>query len=447
MQKTDAVNARLTVEVQESDYKDKVVKDLKEIGRTHQIPGFRKGHISIADLQRRFGQRVTSDVINREVYEAVMKYIEDNKLNVLGQPVPVEVKALDLKNQKDFTFEYDLALAPELNIEVDKNVTLPFYTIEVTDEMVANQDDSFRKRFGSQVPGEEVEPDALVKGPIMELNPDGTIKEGDDAIQVTNGILGPQFFKNDAQRQLFIGKKVDDKVRFNPWETCDGDPVELASMLQLTKEQVADLHADFEMVISEIIVVKKAELGEEFYTQVFGKDRVKTEDEYRAALRELIAGDLRQNSQILFARDVKKYFMDKYGQMELPAATLKKWLIERNESLNEKNIDEEFAKMEDDLRWQLIRDEIAAKLNLEVTQDDLLAFAKMIASRQLAQYGMTNLDDETITSFAKNILDDKNYHNRLVDQVREGKFYHMVEQAVTLDQQTVSLDRFRELAQ
>ena len=166
---TDAVSLRLTVSVEENDYKAKVIDDLKKIGRTHQIPGFRKGHVSIVDLQRRFGRQVTSDVINQVVYEAVMKYIEDNKLNVLGAPVPVEVKELDLKNQKDFTFEYDLALAPELNVNVDKSMTMPYYNIAVTDEMVSEQDNAFRKRFGAQVPGEQFEPDALVKGAIMEL--------------------------------------------------------------------------------------------------------------------------------------------------------------------------------------------------------------------------------------------------------------------------------------
>lgn len=203
---SDAVSMRLTVSVEENDYKAKVTEDLKKIGRTHQIPGFRKGHISIVDLQRRFGRQVTSDVINQVVFDAVMKYIEDNKLNVLGQPMPVEVKELDLKNQKDFTFEYDLALAPELNVELDKSVTIPYYNIEVSDEMIAEQDASFRKRFGAQVPGEEFEADALVKGAIMELNEDGTVKEGDDAIQVVSGIVAPMYFVDKAEAAKFEGR-------------------------------------------------------------------------------------------------------------------------------------------------------------------------------------------------------------------------------------------------
>ena len=214
LQNTDAVSARLTVSVEENDYKEKVLADLKKIGRNNQIPGFRKGHVAIGELQRRFGRQVTSDVINELVYDAVTNYIRDNKLNILGAPVPVEVKELDLKNQKDFTFEFDLALAPELDIKVDKDEKIPYYNIEVSDEMINEQDAAFRKRFGAQVPGEEVEPDALVKGAIMQLNEDGTVKEGDDAIQVVSGIIAPMYFVDKDEAAKFTGKKVGDKLDF-----------------------------------------------------------------------------------------------------------------------------------------------------------------------------------------------------------------------------------------
>ncbi len=206
MSKSDAVSARLTVAVEESDYRPKVIEDLKKIGRTHQIPGFRKGHVALKDLERRFGKDVTSDVINREVFEAVMKFIEDNKLNVLGQPVPVEVKALDF-SQKDFTFEYDLALAPELDIKLDKDEKIPYYEIQVSDEMVAEQDEALRKRFGAQVPGEVFEKDALVKGAIFELDENGNVKEGEGAIQVVNGIVAPMFFKDKDQATICFRRR------------------------------------------------------------------------------------------------------------------------------------------------------------------------------------------------------------------------------------------------
>lgn len=446
MQKTDAVSARLTVNVEENDYKDTVVKKLKEIGRTHQIPGFRKGHVAIADLQRRFGADVTSDVINHDVFEAVMKYIDDNKLNVLGQPVPVEVKALDFKKEKDFTFEYDLALAPELDVKIDKDEHIPYYTIEVTDEMVDEQDKAFRKRFGAQVPGEEFEDDALVKGAIEQLDENGNVMEGDGAIQVANGIVAPMYFKSDDQKALFKGAKVGDKVTFNPWMTCNGDPTEMSSMLQADKAKVADLHNDFRFTISEIIVVKPAELNQEFFDQVFGKDKVSDEAGYRNAIREMIAGELKQNSEMVFRMSARKYFLEKYGSMELPAAILKRWLIMRNEGLNDSNIDEEYSHMEPDLKWQLVKENIAQKLEVKIEESDLIEMAKGIAARQFAQYGMTNIDDETLTNYAKNILGDKNYRPRLVEQCGDFKLFQSIENGVTLDCETVSLDKFKEIA-
>lgn len=443
---TSPVSMRLTVSVEENDYKAKVTEDLKKIGRTHQIPGFRKGHISIKDLERRFGKQVTSDVINQVVYEAVMNYITDNKLHVLGQPLPVEVKELDLKNQKDFTFEYDLALAPELNVEVDKNVHVPYYNIEVSDEMISEQDAAFRKRFGAQVPGEEFEPDALVKGAIMQLNEDGTVKEGEDAIQVVSGIVAPMYFTDKAEAAKFEGKKVGDKVVFNPRKAAGDNATELSSMLNIDKARVDEVQGDFEMAISEIIVVRPAELGEEFYTNVFGKDKVKDEAEYRNAVKDLIANELKGNSEMIFRFSARKVYMDKYGNMELPAELLKKWLISRDETITEENIDERYSRMENDLKWQLIFDQIVEKLGVKVENADLLAFAKNLAARQFAQYGMTNIDDETIEKYAQNILADKNYVGRISDQVAEMKTYGALESAITLDEETVSLDKFKEIA-
>lgn len=442
----DDVSMRLTVNVEESDYKTKVIDELKRIGRTHTIPGFRKGHISIQDLQRRFGRQVTSDVINNEVYEAVVKYIDENKLNVLGQPLPVEFKELDLKNQKDFTFEYDLALAPQLDIELDKKVTLPYYTIEVSDEMIDEQDKNLRKRFGKQEPGPEFEEDALVKGAIKELNADGTIKEGDDAIQVENGIVAPMYFVDKEQAEKFKGAKVGDKVVFNPKKAAGDNLTELSSMLNIDKERAAQVEGDFEITISEIIVVRLAELGEEFYTSVFGNDKVHDEAEYRAAVKDMIAGELAGNSQVIFRYTVKNDLMDKYGKMQLPDELLKKWLVSRDAELTAENIDERYPAISEDLKWQLIRDKVAEKLDVKITEDALLAFAKSMAARQFAQYGMTNMPEDVIEKYAKNILEDKNSRARLIEQVGDNILFQAIANAVTVDNKEVSLDEFKEIA-
>lgn len=313
--------------------------------------------------------------------------------------------------------------------------------------MVKEQDQAFRKRFGAQVPGETVEPDALVKGAIMELNEDGTVMEGDDAIQVVSGIVAPMYFQDKEEAAKFDGKKVGDKVVFNPRKASGDNITELASMLNIDKERTAAVNGDFEMAISEIIVVRPAELGEEFYTQVFGKDKVHNEEEYLAAVKEMIANELSGNSEMIFRLSARKELMAKYGNMELPEAILKKWLISRNdEKLNEQNIDEEFSKMRPDLEWQLIKEDVARELGVKIEEADLKSFAKVTAARQFAQYGMTNMADDVVEKYAENLLEDKNYRGRLIEQVGDIKLFGAIENAITLDKHQVSLDEFKEIA-
>ena len=443
----DAVSLRLTVEVSENDYKDKVKEELKKIGRTHQIPGFRKGHVSLTDLQRRFGRQVTSDVINHVVFEAVIGYIEENKLNVLGQPMPVEIKELDLKNQKDFTFEYDLALAPALDIVINKDITMPYYEIQVSDEMINEQDAAFCKRFGAQVPGEEFEPDALVKGSIMELNEDGTIKEGEDAIQVTNGIVAPMYFKSKEEADKFVGKKPGDKVVFNPWNTCEGNPAELSSMLNIDKEKTADMHSNFELAISEIIVVKPAELGEELYKQIFGDEKeVTNEEQYREEIKKMIANELNNNSQAIFRIDFRKKLMEQFANVELPAETLKRWLLTIDKEQTPETIDEYYEKVKSDILWEVIQSKLHEMFEVKVEDDDMLNAARMRAAQQFAAYGMTNIDDEVITNYAKQMLSDQKFARNLYGRLIEFKLYQAIEDAITLDKKEVTLDEFKEIA-
>lgn len=446
MDKTGDVSARLTVKVDENDYKDKVAKDLKTIGARNAIPGFRKGHVPMAELKRRFGRQVASDVINNVVYEAVMNYLRDNNVNVLGEPMPVEVKELDFKNESDFTFEYDLALAPVLDITLGDSVKIPYYTIEVTDEMVNEQDNAFCKRFGKQVPGEAFEDDALVKGVLMELDEAGNVKETDDAIQVTNAIMLPERFADKAEFAKFEGSKVGDKVVFNPAKAAGDDLTELASMLNTTKDKAANVKSDFQFAISEIIVVRKAEHDEELYTNVFGRDVVKDEEGYRKAIKDMIASQLRGNSEQLYQRDITDYLMKKYGDMELPAEILKAWLMRRNEEITPETIDAEYEQLLPSLKWQLIKGRLSEMVELKVEEQDVLNYAKFVARQQFAQYGMTNIDDETIGDYAKRILADRSSRQQMVERVTDVKLYDALKSKVALEQKEVSLDEFRKIA-
>lgn len=445
-EKIGDVAGKLTVNVEENDYKAKVNAELKKIGATHNIPGFRKGHINIDQLRRRFGKDVMSDVINETVYHAVIDYIKENKINILGQPLPEKVVAVNM-DQKDYTFAYEVGLAPELNIEIDKNVTLPYYTTDITDKMLEDQDKSLRERFGAQVPGEEVDNKAVVKGTLMELNADGTVKESEDAIQVINGIVAPFYFKNKEEEQKFIGKKLNEKVVFNPYNSCEGNVAELSSMLNIDQDKAAEVKGDFEMVITEIIVVKPAEHNQEFFDSVFGRDKVHNDEEYNQALKEMISNSFRGTTDYYFNTITRDYFVDKYGaDMKLPEDFLIKWLTYTNpEAAKDADMKKEYAEMLPSLKWQIISDRIADQLKVSIDNDDVLARAKFIARQQFNQYGIYNIDEETVTDTAKRILADKNYSRRIAEEVSELKLFAVIREAVTIDLKTVSFEEFSKM--
>ncbi|MFH8143557.1 MAG: trigger factor [Muribaculaceae bacterium] len=444
LEKTNDLDATIKVEVVEADYAKKVDSDLRELGRTRQIPGFRKGHVSIEHLRRLFGRDVKSHVLNDEVFKAVIEYLRENKIDILGEPLPKKVEEIDMK-QKDYTFEYEVGLAPALDIEVNKDVKVPFYTIEVSKEMLDEQDKALRNRFGAQIPGEEVNETALVKGAIMQLDAEGNVMTSEDAIQVVAGIVSPQHFQDKDEAAKFLGKKVGDKVVFNPAKAEGDNKVALASMLNVDKERVEGLTSDFEMAVSEIIVLKPAELGEEFYKEVFAGKEIKSEEEYFEGLKEIIARELAPNSNFKFNMDVQQALVEKFGNFELPAEFLKKWLVARNPELTAEKADAEFDTMIPSIKWELIKGKIAEKQDIKVTEEDLLAFAKATALRQFAQYGMMNMADDVITDYAKRMLEDRKFAGQLHEQAGDMKLFNALRALVDTEDKTVSLDEFKKL--
>lgn len=445
IEKTSAVYGIINVNVVEADYADKVKKELRTIGAKRVIPGFRQGHAPLPTLTRMFGKQVKSEVLNDVVYDAVIRHIRDNKLHVLGEPLPLEKEEINLED-KDYDFKYEIGFAPELNITVDKDIKLTRYAIEVSEQMYKDEDEALRKRFGSQVPGDVTDDRSLIKGSLQQLNADGTVNENEGAIQVNNAIVAPFTFKDEKQKALFVDKHVDDKVVFNPYDSCNGNAAELSSMLNIDKSIAGDIHSDFVLAISEIIVMKEAEHNQTFFDQVFGKDKVQDEAAYEAAVKDGLAAQLARNSNELFDVTARNYFIEKYGDMELPTEFLKKWLVARNEELTVENIDKEYEQMLPSLKWQLIEERIANVLNVELKEDDVLEYAKAVANHQFVQYGITNMDDATITEYAKRLLNDNNTRSRIVEAASEMKLFNTIRTSVTIEEKKVSFDEFKKIA-
>ena len=442
LDRIDNVNGVITLSIEEKDYQEKVKKELKQIGMKHPLPGFRPGHVPASLLQKKYGKDVLVEVVNREIYDNLVNYIQENKLNILGEPIISNAEEVNFDTMKDFSFKFEVGFAPEVSLKLDNTVTVPYYNIEVDQNMVDQQNEMLCKRFGKQVKGEQVDATALVKGSMVELDENGAVKE--NGLNVESTIVAPQYFKSEDEKAKFADKKLGDEIVFNPWATCEGNLGELSSMMNVDREQ-ADIKSDFKLTVNEILVNQPAELNQELFDAVFGKDSCKNEEEYFAKLKEMIAGQLVNDSNFRFTVDAEKVLREQVGTLELPTEFLKKWLVRQDNKYTAENIDEEFTKMVPQLEWQLIKEQAAKQLDVKVNDDDLLADAKRIAYQQFAQYGMTNIPEDMIEKYAKDILENKEYRSQIVQQSVDNKLYAEIKNAVKLDEKTVNVEDFNAL--
>lgn len=445
LEKTNDLEGRIVVKIDEADYTDKVKRELKEIGKTRQIPGFRKGHVEMAQLQKRFGNEVKMHVLNDLAVDNTLNYIRENQLDILGQPIPAVEGQIDLAD-KDFTFTYEVGFAPVVDMVINKDVHLPFYNIAVSDQMIDEQIKTMLNQAADQVPAQEYADRALVKGVIRQLNNDGSVKE--DGIIVEEGILAPFLFKNAEEAKKFEGTKAGDKVVFDAYATCDGEEAELASMLHINREDVEKAKGDFEMEIKEFIVAKPAEMNQAFYDKVFGPDKIHSEEEFKAAVKDMIAQALAPNSRQLFTRNTEDYLMETYGKdMKLPESFITKLIKRENPDLTEEGAHDSMVHSIPGIKWEIIESKAAEVMGVKVTEDDLKTFARTVAMQQLQQYGLAQMADQMADYYAENLLKDEKTRNQIARQAYSGNLMTAIHNAVTLDEKTVSMEEFRAMVE
>lgn len=441
-EKLDNVHGRIVVDIEEKDYADKVKAQLKELAVRRPEPGFRPGKTPMSLLRKKYGDGLKYDIVNREVGNAIYDYIQQNKLHVLGNPIPEADNSFDIASP-DFKFSFKVGVAPEIDTHLNKDLHVPYYKITVSDDMVQTQDKALRRRFGRQDNGEVTDETCLVKGVLTELDENGSPRQ--DGVVVENGILSVEYIKDPEQKKLFADKKSGDKIIFNPAATCDSNPTELASMLNIDKADVDAHKGDFEFDLKEIIVLRPADHDQEFFDNVFGKDQVHNEEEYDKSLRAVIAGQLRGDSNYRFTIDSKKALMDALGDIELPDDVLKTYLISQNENLNEENIDEKYPEILPTLRWELLTEAILEQLDLKVTEDDLRSTASLMTRQQLAQYGIAQAPDEMVEKYSKQLLEDKNARQQVFRQASDMMLFDGIYKNCTPDEKEVSVEEFNAL--
>ena len=440
--KKDNVNALLTVSLTPEDYLENEKKELLNISRKHPMKGFRPGHVPMSLLKKQYGIEVRSQVVDRMVGKALTDYIVNEKIDILGEPMLSADTRVDLNQDTNYEFKFDLGLAPEFELKLDKRVKIPYYNIKVTDEMVENQNASYKKRFGKQVPGEAAAEDSLLKGSMVELDENDAAKEG--GVSVDRTIISPQFLKNADEKAKFIGKKVGESIVFNPHTAADGNLTELAAMLNVDKSE-ADIKSNFKFNVEEILVNQDAEMDQELFNNVLGKDVAKTEEEYREKLREMISNQLKNDSNYRFTVDAERVLKKKVGNLELPEEFLKRFLQARSKEQDEKKFDEQFPQTLEQLKWQLIKEKVARTYDVKVELEDKLRLARFYAAQQFAQYGMTNLPDEVIDKYAHEFLEKREYSEEIQNRAFEDKVFAAIKANVGIDEKEVSVEEFNKL--
>lgn len=442
----DKVNGLLTLTVEEADYKENVEKTLKNYRKKANVPGFRPGMAPMGMIKRQFGTTVKVDEINKLLGEQIYKYVKDNNIQMLGEPLPSEKQEpVDMEKEAPYTFIFDIAVAPEFKAELTGDDTIDYYTITVDDKIVDQQIDMFASRAGHYDKVEEYQANDMLKGDIRELDENGNTKEG--GITVEGAVLMPEYIKVEDQKKLFDGAKLGDVITFNPKKAYPESDVEVASLLKLKKEDVADLTADFSYQITEISRYVKAEVNQELFDQVYGKDVIKDEKDFREKIAEGLKAQFAVDSDFKFIQDVRKYLENKVGALTYPDALLKRIMLNNNKDKGEEFVEKNYEQSIKELTWHLIKEQLVKANGVKIEDADIEDTAKEAAKAQFAQYGMNNIPEEYIENYAKDMLKKKEYIDSFVDRSIDRKLTEILKNVVKLENKTATLEEFNKMMQ
>lgn len=447
LQNIDKVSALLTVKLEKADYEAQVENTLKKYRKQAKVPGFRPGMVPMGMIKKMYGKGVKAEEVNKILSEQVYAYIKDQKVNILGEPLPNEDKqpAIDFDTQEDYEFVFDLALAPEFNVEAAKSDKIPYYTIEVTDDMVNAQIDMYRQRGGKYEKVDTYQEKDMLKGTVAELDESGSVKEG--GLQVEDVVLMPDYMKNDEQKVLFREAKVNDVLVFNPHKAYDGHATEIASLLKINKEEVPVFTGDFSFQVNEITRFVPGDLNQDVFDQVFEKGTVTNEADFRAKVKELVAAQYVADTDYKFLIDVRDAMVAKVGKLEFADALLKRLMQLNNKDKDEKYIEENYEKNIQELTWHLIKEQLVQQAGIKVEQEDILRAAQEMTKAQFAQYGMLNIPEDILNNYSQEMLKKKENIDNLVNRSIETKLAVALKEKVTLNPQSISVEDFNKMFQ
>ncbi len=440
----DDVNAVIKVSIEKADYEQTVNNTLKEYRQKATVPGFRPGKVPAGLVKKKYGTAILLDEVNKLLSQKLSGYLVEEKLNILGEPLPNEEqqKSIDWNTDENFEFVFDVALAPEVKITLDKNDKYNYFNIAVSEEMIDQQVEMAENQLGENVPVEEIKDNSSVRGDFVQLDENGN--EIEDGIQPKGVFLAVDMIKDEEIKKAFVGGKKGDTLTFDPVKAFENRH-EVGHMLKIKHEEADTLNSEFKFTINEILEYKKAELNEDLFKKMYGEEtETKTVEDFRNRIKDEIAINLQHSSEHKFAIDTRDALLEK-ANVKLPEAFLKRWLITINKELTLEQIENEFDYFIKDLQWQLIKDSIIKENELKVTPDETRDFAKQMARAQYSQYGIYDVPEEQLESFAKMILEKPEESERIFKKLYEDKVIAVVKEKVEIEEKEVSQDEFNEM--
>ena len=437
----DKVNGLMTITMETADYQPEVEKTLKDYRKRAQIPGFRPGQAPMGMIKRQFGTSVKVDVVNKLLGEKLYGYVQDNKIHMLGEPLPSEQQAqLDFESDQPLVFKFDIAVAPEFEAKLSGKDKVPFYNITVDDKLIDQQVEMYQSRAGHYDKAEafDAEQRDMLKGDLREVN--GTI-------EVADAVLMPQYMKVEDQKKLFEGAKLGDIITWNPRKAYPESDVEVSSLLKIQKDEVKDHEGDFTFQITEISRFVKAEIGKELFDQTFGEGTVKDEKEFRQKIADQISQQFKADSDYKFLLDVRAHMEKKVGKLEFPEAILKRVMLNNNKDKGADFVEKNFEASIKELAWHLMKEQLVSAQGIKIEDADLKETAKEAARAQFAQYGMSNIPDEYLENYAQEMLKKRENVDGLVDRAVDVKLTAALKNVVKLDEKEISLEDFQKMLQ
>ena len=442
LQTTDKLNGVVTAVVEPADYQENVKKAIKEFRKNADMPGFRKGMVPEGLIRKKYGTSILAEEMNKLLQSKLYEYIRENKINMLGELMPTEGNdKIELVDGNTFTFTFDIAIAPEIKVELSAKDKLPYFQVEVEDKVVDAQVQMYRQRGGNYEKVDSYEDNDMVKGAVVEVDKKGNPVEG--GVTAEGVVMLPKYFKNDKQKKLFEKAKTNDVITFNPAEAYDNSEAELASLLKIEKEQVAEHKGDFQFTISEITRYVPGPLNQELFDQVFPGGEVKSAEDFSAKIKSQLQEQYDKDADYRFLGDLRNYLFEKVGEVEFPDEKIKK--IMKANAKNEEEVEANYQKNIESLKWHLIKEQLVEQNQIKVEDTDVIDMAREVTKMQFAQYGLINIPEEYINNSVNEMIKKRETVDNLIDRSIEMKLAKALKEIVKLNVKKVSVEEFNKM--